>query len=589
MADDKKINSVDTPAVENELTGRTTSGGVVPFGSSGPSAGCLPPEITYEDLVGKTQHERLMFMRSAYNARLASCTGGTTADEDARAGFQQAVANLNDALVDVDDGIPTTQSELFTSFYGPTRDELDPRTRRSQPFGTVITDMDGYEDNIPVTETDPAEDFEEKIVDDTPTPDFTGIEYVASTVTPKQVSEGITRALVDFADPDSRDEYSEEHESCLTELPCVFEEPTYKLDTLTEIPVDNIAFDEPEKLNIDLDVEILDEDITSGCANGTGLFDKLMTAIDSSIDLQFKSSRLDNKTFGEFYASTISAAMQQTTQFLVQKEQLELDKAKVEIAIAEFNLKNLAAGIDNKLKIEKAKYDIALLKYKTLQAKHSALLTKAQTADVLLGKEERKQKIPLELSILTQQARAEEKKVELTARQIEESRANIISMYNTIGEGNATGIYQREQMKTNVEKTKKDIAELTANGVLNRNLTEAKIEQARVGVKTAKFDTLLKKYQAYGTKVATEESKATGASNRRLTSADIQSKNKQASLYDQQRKTYIYGQRAEVLNIMKDMWNTQIDTLGPEGMAVEAIKGPELSSRLERAALDVGA
>ena len=39
---------------------------------------------------------------------------------------------------------------------------------------------------------------------------------------------------------------------------------------------------------------------------------------------------------------------------------------------------------------------------------------------------------------------------------------------------------------------------------------------------------------------------------------------------------------------MKDMWNTQIDTLGAEGMAVEAIKGPEFSSRLERAALDVG-
>jgi len=39
---------------------------------------------------------------------------------------------------------------------------------------------------------------------------------------------------------------------------------------------------------------------------------------------------------------------------------------------------------------------------------------------------------------------------------------------------------------------------------------------------------------------------------------------------------------------MKDMWTIQIDTLGAEGMAVEAIKGPELSSKLERAALDVG-
>jgi len=149
-----------------------------------------------------------------------------------------------------------------------------------------------------------------------------------------------------------------------------------------------------------------------------------MTAIDSSIDLQFKNSRLDAKAFGEFYASAMSAAMQQTTQFLIQEKQLVLDKARVAIAVAEYNLKkdnsdidnaikiadfNLRkhnAAIDNAIKKEESKYNVALTKFK-------ALLTKAQTKEVLLRIEDRKKKIPLELSALTQETKAAEKKAQI--------------------------------------------------------------------------------------------------------------------------------------------------------------------------------
>ena len=99
---------------------------------------------------------------------------------------------------------------------------------------------------------------------------------------------------------------------------------------------------------------------------------------------------------------------------------------------------------------------------------------------------------------------------------------------------------------------------------------------------------ILKKHQAYATKVQTAETKANGAASRRMTNAEIQSKNKQASLYDQQRKTYIHGQRQDTLKLLKDMWTIQIDTLGAEGMVIEALKGPELSSKIERHSLDTG-
>ena len=86
----------------------------------------------------------------------------------------------------------------------------------------------------------------------------------------------------------------------------------------------------------------------------------------------------------------------------------------------------------------------------------------------------------------------------------------------------------------------------------------------------------------------TEEAKLNGASQRRVAAADVQTRNKQASLYEQQRKNYVHGQRLDILKVFKDIWAAQIDTLGAEGMAVEVVKGPEFGAKLERASLDAG-
>jgi len=512
---------------------------------------CKGPIFKYEDLAGKSETDRLLFMRTGYEDAMNACTGDKDAQIDSRAGFLSAIQNINNGLVDITDAIPTDKKALFTSFYGNTMDKLDPRTRRSTPLGTVITEIDTYLDNIPVNTSPDRKTFEVTTPDTTVDPDYTGIVYTPSKVTPDTNSIGIPRSKVDFEV--DKDKYSEEHKSCLTALPCTYDK--YK-DPLLKLP-------DLKDADKEFDVNILDSDITSGCANGDGLFDKLMTAIDSSIALQFKHNRLDAKTFGQFYAATISSAMQQSMGFLVQKEQLNLDAERLAIEYNRFHHDK-----------NHRKYETALLK--------------AQTVTALLEAEMFKDQAPVALAKLTQEAKGSEKQVELLTKQIECEEAHVTATYNDIGETNATNIFTREQAKVNIDKAKKDIEEITANGVLNRNLTEAKVEQARVGVKTAKFDSILKKYQAYQTKVTTSEMKATNASNRRLVNADVQTKNKQASLYDQQRKTYIQKQRADVLNIMKELWQVQIDTLGPEGMAIEAIKGPEFSSRIERAALDVG-
>ena len=512
--------------------------------------GCEAPVIKYEELVGKTEEERLLLYRTAYTQAIASCT-----DEDIKEGFRQSIVTINSALLDLTDSLPTDKAELMSTFLGNTKDPLSASTRRTKPMGTVITELDTYKDVFDSCfKCTPAEDtFETNVKDDIKDPDFAGIVYNPSSPTDKVNSKGLSRKFIDFKDDKNKDEYSEEHTSCLKDLPCTFEELTHPELKLEE---------NPNKSNM-VGVDLSNDHITSGCANGSGLFDLLMTAVDSSINLQFKASRLDNKQFGEFYASVIGASMQTATSFLIQKEQLKLEAEKVSI--------------------EREKYDLLLDRHK--YDKH---ITKLAAEKTVLEMEVLKKKLPLDLALTVQQLKGAEKSVEKSSRDIELTEAQIVNTYNSIGETNATNKFERERIQATTNKMKKDIQETTINGVLNRNLTEAKIEQSRVGVKTAKYDAILKKYQAYSTKVATEEAKKTGASNRRVMNADVQSKNKQASLYDQQRKTYIYGQRNDMLKVMKDMWTIQIDTLGAEGMAIEAIKGPELSSKIERAALDVG-
>ena len=545
---------------------------------------CATPVPHYEALVGLDEMARLKHMRVGYeeakdcfNDRLLpECTKGLTdanvaTMEDTLRGIVASLTTINNAMLNLDDGVPTTRKELMSTFLGNTKDALSLSTRRTTPMGTIIQEVDTFTDfmtdqpansctGAPAIKskcalacTPPATDFETGVVDDIKEPTFDGIKYVPSKVTDDVDSKGLNRKFIDFTKDTNKDKYSTEHESCLTELECTFDE--------FEHP--ELELEENEELGEAVDVDIEDKDITSGCANGTGLYDKLMTAIDSSIDLQFKNSRLDAKQFGVFYASAMSAAMQQTTAFLIQKKQLLLDSERL---VLEQDRHNLAR--------EKHRYD--------------KQLAKVSAEKVLLELEMFKKEAPLQLAKLTQDTKGAEKKVELTARSIEKEEASIVSIYNTIGETNATNKFQRESMKTQTDKLRNDINETIANGVLNRNLTEAKIEQTRVGIRTAKFDAILKKYQAYATKVQTEETKANGASSRRMTNAEIQSKNKQASLYDQQRKTYIHGQRQDTLKLLKDMWTIQIDTLGAEGMVIEALKGPELSSKIERHSLDTG-
>ncbi len=526
------VSSIDSVTID--ASDSPAGGGYVPPTGFPPidcNCPAAAPIFNYEVLAALDEEARLVVMRDAYRygvecygERINNCSAGLTDEnravmEEGQAALATSQKVIDDQLLQLVDGVPTSPQELMSTFLGDTRDKLSGTTRRTRPMGTIIKELDTYTD---VFEdcfecTPDASHFKANEPDEIADPDLT--------VPPLDIKP---REYLDYTDWANKDKYDEEHESCLKDIPCTYPELEHPELELEEDPDPDDA----------LDVDISDSDITSGCANGTGLFDKLMTAIDSSIDLQFKNSRLDAKAFGEFYASAIGSAMQQTTGFLIQKKQLILEAEKVRLEAERF-----------KLGLDKHKYE--------------KMLNKLGAEKVVLEMNVLKKKLPIELAVLVQQARGAESSVEQSKRNIEKTEADTVNTYDTI-----------------VERKRQN--------ELIREETKVKIEQMKVQTKTSKFETILKKHQAYATKVQTEEAKATGASQRRIASADVLTKQKQASLADQQRKTYIYGQRTDVLKLMKDMWSVQMDTLGAEGMAVEAIKGPELSSKLERAGLDVG-
>jgi len=499
--------------------------------------------FTYEIMGGMSEFERLTYMRDKY-CEAATCYGEAAEEADndeirlelesLRDNYQASCNNMNQAMVSYEDGIPVDPSFFHITRMGEYTDELSKNTRRSTPLGTVITEMDGWVDAIPTAETRPEETFEEDTEEDLEAPNFDGIEF-----TPQE--EGIEEV------------YSKDHITCLDPIKCIYTKPIVKnISISSDKSTDIVVEEEEDDLDIDLDIGAL----TSGCANGDGIFDKMMTAIDSSIDLQYKNNRLDAKTFTAMYGDTLQGTMQQAVVMLIEQEKLELAEAELELKLDSY-------GTDKAIKLSKAKYEVELLKAQVEKTKYEAKLVEAQTKLQYLNIDERVAKLSIELSILGQEAKTAEKQVELVSRQIEQTDAQTKKIY-------------------------RDRVEARLDGKVNRNLTEAKTENTRVQTKTEKFRTHLTKEQTYSVKVNTNETKVNNASNRRVNNAEVQTKNQQAMLFKQQSKGYTQQHRENILKIMRDMWGQQLENVGAENMVIEAVKGPEMSSLLSRASIDSG-
>lgn len=62
---------------------------------------------------------------------------------------------------------------------------------------------------------------------------------------------------------------------------------------------------------------------------GTGVFDKLMSAVNKNIEIQYQKGRITGSDYAQAYTQSLQATLQQAVEFLLRKD---LTEAQIDIA-----------------------------------------------------------------------------------------------------------------------------------------------------------------------------------------------------------------------------------------------------------------
>lgn len=99
---------------------------------------------------------------------------------------------------------------------------------------------------------------------------------------------------------------------------------------------------------------ISNEDLTTKVVNGTGIFDELMTAAHAHLDQEWGKQRITGTQYAEVYLGQMTAVLQQSVAFLVQRDaiylnnlltQAQIDKADKELALLDKQIELIEAQI----------------------------------------------------------------------------------------------------------------------------------------------------------------------------------------------------------------------------------------------------
>lgn len=99
-------------------------------------------------------------------------------------------------------------------------------------------------------------------------------------------------------------------------------------------------------------------------SNGTGVFDKLMEAVNDQIETQYLNNRITGSDYANVYLGGLQAVLQQSMQFVMQEQlteaQIEDVQASIALKYTEQVLKDKQAaklGLDNVMKQSEASKD----------------------------------------------------------------------------------------------------------------------------------------------------------------------------------------------------------------------------------------
>ena len=138
---------------------------------------------------------------------------------------------------------------------------------------------------------------------------------------------------------------------------------------------------------------ISNEDLTTKVVNGTGIFDELMTAAHAHLDQEWGKQRITGTQYAEVYLGQMTAVLQQSVAFLVQRDaiylnnlltQTQIDKANKELALLDKQIELIEAQIasqeaNNTLIAQKVKSEKAQIQ-DTVDGEAVVGVTGAQTA-----------------------------------------------------------------------------------------------------------------------------------------------------------------------------------------------------------------
>lgn len=138
---------------------------------------------------------------------------------------------------------------------------------------------------------------------------------------------------------------------------------------------------------------ISNEDLTTKVVNGTGIFDELMTAAHAHLDQEWGKQRITGTQYAEVYLGQMTAVLQQSVAFLIQRDaiylnnlltQAQIDKASKELALLDKQIELIEAQIasqeaNNTLIAQKVKTEKAQIQ-DTVDGEAVVGVTGAQTA-----------------------------------------------------------------------------------------------------------------------------------------------------------------------------------------------------------------
>lgn len=120
------------------------------------------------------------------------------------------------------------------------------------------------------------------------------------------------------------------------------------------------------------------EDVTSGQVDGDGVFDKLMTSVNSLLDDQYKKNRITGTDYSNVYLGSMQSAMGQAIQFVLNEQQADKQADLIAKQIIATNEQINASIADTDIKKAQSNKDLLLKDEQILQMKAQVKLVEEQ-------------------------------------------------------------------------------------------------------------------------------------------------------------------------------------------------------------------